>query len=121
MKYRLTGEPALILALANSVVALIAGVIPAFTPTEAGAINAAAAAILTLVAAWSTRPFPVTLAIGAFNTLVACAVAFWPALHFTQSQVGLVDAVIAAVFGVLLRLHVSPVGKSKPAPAPPAA
>lgn len=118
MKYRLTAEPALLLALINSVVALLAGVLPGFTPTLAGAVNALAAAVAALVAAWATRPFPVTLAIGAFNTLVACAVAFWPALHFTQSQVGLVDAVIAAVFGVLLRLHVSPVGKQAPAPAP---
>jgi hypothetical protein len=108
MKYRLTGEPALVLTLINAVVALVAGMIPALTTTEAGAINAAAAAVLALVAAWAVKPFPVALLIGAFNTLAALAIAFYPHLHLDQNWVGLADAVIAAAFGVWMRMHVSP-------------
>jgi hypothetical protein len=107
-RFRLTGRPAQLLAAVNAVVALVAGLVPAFTSTEAGAINAVAAAVLGLVAVWAIKPFPITALIAVVNTGAATAVAFFPGLHFSQTQIGLVDMALTALLGLLLHTQASP-------------
>lgn len=107
-KFRLTARPAQILAALNAVVALAAGILPHFTPTEVGAVNAVAAAVLGLVAVWSVKPFPITALISVVNTGAALALAFIPGLHFTSGNMGLVDAAISVLLGLLLHVQSLP-------------
>lgn len=107
-EFRFTARPAQLLAAINAVVALAAGLLPHFTATEVGAVNAAAAAVLALLAVWAVRPFPITALIGVVNTVAALALAFVPGLHFTPGNLGLVDAAISALLGFLLHVQASP-------------
>ncbi|TDD31524.1 hypothetical protein E1286_44805 [Nonomuraea terrae] len=70
-----------------------------------GLINAAAGALLALVAAVAVRPFPVPLLMGAIQAMLALGVGFGLAL--SPEQVGMVNAA-AALVGFILRMHVSP-------------
>jgi hypothetical protein len=99
-------EPALWLTLIQTVVALAVGLGLAVTGEQVGLINAAAAAVLALIAAVAVRPFPVPLLMGAISALLALGVGFGLAL--SPEQVGLANAGVAALVGFILRMHVSP-------------
>lgn len=99
-------EPALWLTLIQTIVALTVGLGLTITGEQVGLINAAAAAVLTLVAASAVRPFPVPLLMGAIQAMLALAVGFRLAL--SPEQVGLVNAAAAGLVGFILRMHVSP-------------
>jgi len=99
-------EPALWLTLIQTAIALAVGLGLPVTGDQVGLINAAAAAVLALVAAVAVRPFPVPLLMGAIQALLALAVGFGLAL--SPEQVGLVNAAAAALVGFILRMHVSP-------------
>jgi hypothetical protein len=100
-------EPALWLSVIETLVALGVGLGIAVSGEQAGLINAFAAAVLALWAAWTVRPFPVPLLMGAIRALLALGVGFGLAL--SPEQVGLVNAAAAALVGLILRVHVSPV------------
>ncbi|GAA0969670.1 hypothetical protein GCM10009555_017220 [Acrocarpospora macrocephala] len=104
-------EPALWLTLIQTVVALAVGLGLNVTGEQVGLINAAAGAVLALVAAVAVRPFPVPLLMGAIQAAIALGVGFGLALD--GGQVGLVNAAAAALVGIVLRMHVSPV-EAKP-------
>lgn len=105
-------EPALWLSLIQTAVALAVGLGLALTGEQVGLVNAAASAVLALVAAVAVRPFPVPLLMGAIQAALALGVGF--GLDLSAEQVGLVNAGAAALVGFILRMHVSPVESDHP-------
>ncbi|MEU8362309.1 hypothetical protein AB0C27_40455 [Nonomuraea sp. NPDC048882] len=99
-------EPALWLTLIQTTVALAIGFGLTITGEQVGLINAAASAVLALVAALAVRPFPVPLLMGTIQAMLVLAVGFGLAL--SPEQVGLVSAAVAGLVGFILRMHVSP-------------
>jgi hypothetical protein len=99
-------EPALWLTLIQTALAVAVGLGLTMTGDQMGLVNAAAAAVLGVVAAFAVRPFPVPLLMGAIQALLALAVGF--GLHLDGTQVGLLNAAAAAVVGFIMRMHVSP-------------
>lgn len=100
-------EPALWLTLVQTALALAVGLGLTVTGEQVGLINAAAGAVLALIAAVAVRPFPVPLLMGAIQALLALGVGF--GLDLSAEQVGMVNAAAAALVGFILRMHVSPV------------
>lgn len=99
-------EPALWLTLIQTALAVAVGLGLDVSGGQMGLINAAAAAVLALVAAFAVRPFPVPLLMGAIQALLAMAVGF--GLDLDATQVGLLNAAAAAVVGFIMRMHVEP-------------
>lgn len=108
-------EPALWLSLIQTLVALAVGLGLALNGEQVGLVNAAAAAILALVAAIAVRPFPVPLLMGAIQAALALGVGF--GLHLAPEQVGLVNAAAAALVGFILRMHVEPKANARALPS----
>jgi hypothetical protein len=106
-------EPALWLTLIQTVVALAVGLGLNVTGEQVGLINAAAGAVLSLVAAVAVRPFPVPLLMGAIQAVIALGVGF--GLDLEAAQVGLVNAAAAGLVGFILRMHVSPAESARAA------
>lgn len=108
-------EPALWLGLIETTLAVVVALAWHLTGEQVGLINAAAAAVVGLLAAVAVRPFPVPLLLGAVRAVLGLAVGFGLAL--TGEQVGLLNAAAAALVAVIMRVHVEPT--AAPAPAAP--
>ena len=116
MKRITVGEPAVLAGLAQSVLALIVAVGFHLTARQAGSIEAAFAALVTLYVAFSVRPFPVAAVTGAMTTVGTLLIAFGVP-HVSSGLVSTVNAVLASVLALVLRGHVTPVSKLRAAKA----
>jgi hypothetical protein len=100
-------EPVLFTSALQAVLALVSGTAVHFSAVQSGAILAATTAILTLVAALSTKPFHVTALTGFMSAIVTLLVAF--GIHGIQPGiVSTLNGGLVAVVSIIVRLHVSP-------------
>ncbi|MCL2581520.1 MAG: hypothetical protein FWE35_03600 [Streptosporangiales bacterium] len=100
-------EPVLFTSAIQAVLALLSGTAVHLSAGQSGAILAVTTAILSLIAAASTKPFHVSTLTGFISAIVTLLVAF--GIHGVQP--GIVSSLNAALVGVvaiIVRLHVSP-------------
>lgn len=100
-------EPVLFTSAIQAVLALLSGTVIHLSAGQSGAILAVTTAILSLIAAASTKPFHVSTLTGFVSAVVTLLVAF--GVHGVQP--GIVSSLNAALVGIvaiIVRLHVSP-------------
>jgi hypothetical protein len=104
----LKAEMPLINSLIQTVLSLILALsFTSLTADQAGAIEAAIAALGAAVVAFGTKPFQVSALTGAFQAVIVLLVAF--GIHGIQpSVVSAINALLVAIAGLLVRQHVSP-------------
>lgn len=106
-KRLLASEPALAAGTGQVVIALIVGLGFSLTPGQAGAVEAATAALGALLVAVSVRPVPPAAFTGALSAAGTLLAAFGLP-HASAGSVSTVSAVLAALLATALRGHVSP-------------
>jgi hypothetical protein len=103
----LKSEMPMISGLVQAGLALAATFDHSLTAGQTGAVEAAVAAVGTLIVAFGTKPFQVSVLTGATQAVILLLVAFH--VHGVQpGLVGTVDAVIVLLSSLLIRQHVSP-------------
>lgn len=100
-------EPVLFTSAIQAVLALISGTAVHLSAAQSGAILAVTTAVLSLIAAASTRPFHVSTLTGFISAVVTLLVAF--GIHGVQpGVVSSLNASLVGVVAIIVRLHVSP-------------
>lgn len=100
-------EPVLFTSAVQAVLALISGTVIHLSAAQSGAILAVTTAVLSLIAAASTRPFHVSTLTGFISAVVTLLVAF--GIHGVQpGVVSSLNAALVGVVAIIVRLHVSP-------------
>lgn len=95
-------EPALILGVVSSAVAMFSAFFMELSPEQQGAINAAAAAILGVVLAiWVTHEKLAPLLIGALQAILALGLAF--GMHLDSVQQSVIMSFATAVAALFTR------------------
>jgi len=106
-------EPAAVVAVVQTLIALLVQFGFTLTPAETGGILAATAAALGLIAAIATRPFVPAAATGLLTALGTVLVAFGVP-HVSSGMVSGLNALILAVFALAaVRPQVTPVATLK--------
>lgn len=104
-------EPAAVVAVVQTLLALIVQFGFTLTPAETGGILAATAAALGLIAAIATRPFAPAAVTGLLTALGTVLVAFGVP-HVTSGMVSGLNALILALFALTaVRPQVTPLAK----------
>ena len=109
-------EPALVVGLAQAVLAVLAASGLHFTTDQSGAILGATTAVLGLITAASTRPFAVASLTGLLTALGTLALAY--GAHMPGGAVASVNALVVAFAALIVRGHVSPVASLRKPPVP---
>ena len=106
-------EPAAVVAVVQTLIALLVQFGFTLTPAETGGILAATSAALGLIAAIATRPFVPAAATGLLTALGTVLVAFGVP-HVSSGMVSGLNALILAVFALAaVRPQVTPVATLK--------
>lgn len=102
-----TGEPALILAVVSSAVALIITLNIGLTPEQGGLIVGLVTAVFAVVTAFATRPISPAI----FSGVVTATFALLAGYHFhvSASTVGELNGLLTSLMMLIVRGHVSPV------------
>jgi hypothetical protein len=112
-------EPALVMAVVQAALSLIAGTGLSLTAGQSGAILGATTALLALITAIATRPFRVAALTGFLTAAFTLALAF--GVHGIQpGLVAAVNGAVVAIAALVVRGHVSPAASRPPAPPFPA-
>ena len=111
-------EPALITAVVQAALSLIAATGLTLTAGQSGAILAVTTALLALITAAATRPFQVSALTGLLTAAFTLAIAFG-VTGITPGFVAAANGAIVAIAALLVRVHVTPVASiQKQVPEP---
>jgi hypothetical protein len=99
-------EPAVLLYALNAAVALFVAFGLPMSQTQVAAVTTGATALLTVVAAFMTRPVVVSTVTAAVASLLTAAAAF--GLHLSANQTGATVTALSIALALLLRQNVSP-------------
>jgi hypothetical protein len=106
MKYKIIGNPAVVIAALNSVVALLVSFGFPLSEARANAITVIATAVLGIVIAVLTRPIlPATVA-ALVGTILTAVGAF--GYQMSSAQIASIVAVVSLAAGFVIRQFVSP-------------
>lgn len=99
-------EPALVLGLVHTIIALVVAFGLPLSKDQTGAIIALVSALVGIASALAVHPFHWPLILGAVHSALALLLSF--GLHLTPSQQGAVLAVTAAILSIITRQLVTP-------------
>ena len=99
-------EPVIVAWALNGGLAVLLGNVVGISPTQEAAVTTIVTGVVAIYTAIKTDNFTVSGFTGALSTVLVAAGAF--GLHLSSQEMGVGVAIVAGIFGLILRQNVSP-------------